>query len=323
MTVRPAVRFLAVCVLGWMALHGHAQTYPTRPVAIVVPYPPGAATDLIARLVQPKLQAAFNQPVIIENRPGANGSVGAALVAKSRGDGYRILLATQPIVAINPHLQKDMGFDPFKDLAPLTSAVAGVMGIAINTLLPINNLAELFAYAKKNPGKLTYGSPGAGSPQHIGGLLLGQRAQIDWTHIPYKGGGPMVSDLLAGHITVGIGTLSVFTPLMSDRRLRLIAVGEKARFAGAPDIPTISETLPGFELTTWLAFYAPSGLPEDVSKLLADELVKALHADDVRRKLQESGLLVNASGPEPLARTGRADYELYGRVIRDEHITDN
>lgn len=311
-----------VAVVGaFVSPASQADTYPDHPITIVAPYAPGASTDTIARLLQPKLQTLLGQTVIVENRPGADGSVGAASVAKSPHDGYRILIATQPVVAINSYLQKDSGFDPFKELTPLTSAASAVMSIAVNASLPVNNLAELIAYVKKNPGKVAFGSPGTGSPQHISGVLLGQRAGMDWTHVPYKGGAPMVSDLLAGHVQVGIATLSVFKPLLSDKRLRLIVVGGKTRFPGLPDVPSIMETFPGFDLTTWFAFYAPAGTPAPIVNLLATDIAKALESDDVRAKLAEIALVVNPEGPAALDKIGHADYESYGKVIRENKIS--
>ena len=317
---RRAMRIMATALLGLAPLLSHAQSFPSRPIAMVVPYPPGASTDLVARLVAPKLAASLGQPVIVENRGGANGSVGAAYVAKSPPDGYRILLATQPILAINPYLQKDLGFDPLKDLTPLTKAVNAPVGLAVHASLPIHSLAEWIAYAKKNPGELTYGTAGAGSPQHIGGVLLSQRAQIDTTHVPYKGGGPMIADLLAGHIKSGIATMSVFKSHMNGPNIRVIAIGELTRFAGTPEVPTMAETLPGFELATWLGFFGPGGMSHDLVALLSRDLVKALHAEDVRSKLQEAALLVAADGPDAMAKVVRTDYEVYGRIIRDHRI---
>ena len=319
---RRCLGVLAAAVLGSLASLAHAQSFPSQSIAIVVPYPPGASADLVARLVAPKLSASIGQPVIVEYKAGANGSVGAAYVAKSPPDGYRILMATQPILGINAHLQKDTGFDPIKDLTPLTKAVNAVVAIAVHPSLPVNSMSELIDYAKKNPGALTYGTAGAGSPQHIGGVLLSQRAQIETTHVPYKGGGPMVADLLAGHIKAGIATFAALKPLMGGRT-RIIAVGETSRFPAAPEIPTIAETLPGFELTTWLGFFGPAGLPSNLVTVLANELARALRADDVRAKLEDAALLVRPDGPEALARVVRDDYETYGRIIREHRIAAN
>lgn len=315
---RRPLRLFVAAVLGSLASLSYAQSFPNRTITIVVPYPPGASTDQLARLVAPKLQASMGQPVIVEYKAGAGGSMGAAYVAKLPADGYRILLATQPILGINPHMQKDTGFDPIKDLTPITKAVNAVVVIAVHPSLPIGSVAEFIDYARKNPRALTYGTAGTGSPQHIGGVLLSQRAQVETTHVPYKGGGPMVADLLAGHIKTGIATFAALKPL--GDRVRIIAVGETNRFPASPGIPTIAETLSGFELTTWLGFFGPAGLPSNLVSLWSNELSKALRADDVRTKLEDSAMLVRSDGPEALARVVREDYELYGRIIRDHRI---
>ena len=312
---------LGAAALGALPIRSNAQAFPTRPVTIVVPYPPGGSSEQVSRSIQARLSTALGQSVVIENRAGAGGTIGAAFVAKSPPDGYRILMATQPIITISPHLQKDMGFDPLKDLTPLTNGVNAVVAIAVSSTVPVQNLAELIAWGRKNPGALTFGSAGTGSPQHVGGMLLGQRTQMQVTHVPYKGGGPMLTDLLAGHIKMGVATLSVFRPFAADKRLKILAIGELARFPGTPDIPTIAETVPNFELSTWLGFYGPGGLPADIARTLSGELIKALKAEEVRAKLADAGLLVAADGPEALAKMGRSEHELYGRIIRDNRIT--
>ena len=317
--LRTWICVLAGTLLSMLITPADAQPFPSRPVTIVVPYPPGAATDLIARLVQPRLQAALGQPVIVENRPGANGAIGAAYVAKSVPDGYRILVAPQPVVAINPLVQK-LQYDPMRDLAPLTSAANAVMAIAVHESLPVDDIKGLVTFAKKNPGKLAYGSSGTGSPMHIGGLLLAQRAGIDWTHVPYNGSGPMIMNLLSGEIKIAIATLSAFPRLGTDRRVRVIAIGEKQRVPGAPDVPTIAETFPEFEMTTWQAFYTTAGVPDEILKRLSAELVKIMRSDDVMKRLQELALFVNAEGPQHLARIQREDYERFERILREKRI---
>lgn len=318
---RHALGAIASTLAAGFPLAGRAQAYPSRPITVVIPYPPGASTDQVGRLVQQRMAQNNNITVVAENRAGANGNVGAAYVAKSPPDGYRVLLATQPIPTINPFLYKDMGFDPNKDLTPLTCAVNAVVCIVAHPSFPPNTIAEMIDYARKNPGVVNYGSAGAGSPQHIGGLLFAQRAGFDITHVPYKGGGPMVADLLAGHIKTGIVTLSTVKAYIADKRLKVLAIGEKTRFAGAPDIPTIAETLPGFELTTWLGFFGPGGLPQEQVSYLSKGIIQALNADDVKAKLLDLALPLRTEGPEALARLVKADQEAYGRIIREHKIT--
>lgn len=313
---RPVLALLAAA-----ALPARAQSFPSRPITMVVPYPPGASTDQTARLVAQRWSADTGHTVVVENRAGANGNVGSATVAKAPPDGYRILMATQPILTINPFLYKDMGFDPIKDLTPLTCAVNGVVALVAHPSLPANNVAELIDFAKKQPDPVAYGTAGAGTPQHIGGLLLGQRAGFKVTHVGYRGGGPMVTDLLAGHIRLGIVTLSAVKSHADAKRLKVLAIGEKTRFVGAPDIPTIAETLPGFELTTWLGFFGPGGLPPDIVTHLSGAIVKALNAPDVKAKLTEAALPVRADGPAELAKLVQQDRELYGKIITEHRIT--
>jgi tripartite-type tricarboxylate transporter receptor subunit TctC len=309
------------CAASTFTRFAAAQSFPSRPVTMVVPYPPGASTDLVARLVQQRMQGDIHENVIVENRAGANGNVGAAYVAKSPPDGYRILLATQPILTINPYIYKNTGFDANRELAPLTCAVNAVVCIAVHPSLPVNSIKELIAYAKEHPGQLNYGSAGTGSPQHIGGLLFAQRAGFQWTHVPYRGGGPMVSDLLAGNVKVGIVTLSTVKGYMADGRLKILAIGEATRFPGTPQIPTIAETLPGFELSTWLGFFGPAGMSNDVTQFLSKHLEQALDDPAVKTKLAESALPVHAEGPAALAQRVASDQATYQRVIREHNIT--
>lgn len=308
----------AAAAAAWPGL---AAAQIARTVTLVVPYPPGASTDQTARLVAQRWNSITGQTMVVENKGGANGNVGSATVAKAPPDGTRILLATQPVLAINPFLYKDSGFDANKDLTPLTCAVNGVVALVVHPSLPANNVAELIDFARKNPGAVQFGTAGSGSPQHIGGLLFAQRAGINLTHVPYRGGGPMVNDLLAGHIKMGIVTLSAVKAFAADKRLRVLAIGEKTRFAGAPDIPAIAETLPGFELTTWLAFFGPGGLPREQVNALSQALARAINADDVKAKLMDLALPPRTEGPEALARMVQVDQEMYGRIIREYKIT--
>lgn len=305
---------------GWVPA-ALAQAYPSKPITLVVPYPPGASTDLVARLVQQQMQTDTGASVVVENKAGANGNVGAALVAKSPPDGYRILLATQPIVAINPFVYKNIGFDPVKELTPLTCAVNAVVSIVVHPSLGVNSIGELIAYGKAHPGQLNFGSAGTGSPQHVGGLLFAQRAGFEWTHVPYRGGGPMVTDLVAGQIKAGIVTLSAVKGYIADGRLKVLAIGEKTRFPGAPNVPTIAETVPGFELTTWLAFFGPGKLPPDVVQYLSSHLEHALNAEAVKAKLADAALPVRAEGPVALAELVAADQAQYQKIIRESNIT--
>jgi tripartite-type tricarboxylate transporter receptor subunit TctC len=311
----------AIAALGLFAAisAASAQDFPTRPVTIVLPYPPGASTEQVARMIQPVMQERLKQPVVIENKPGGNGSIGTLAVARSAPDGYTILLTTNALMTIVPHVQT-MPFDPIKDFVPLTTAIRGILGVAVNPNVPAKNMAEFIAYAKANPKKVHYGTAGIGSPQHMAGLLLNREAKIDMVHVPYKGGAPAANDAMGGHIQAVIATISSTLGQHKSGLLRIIGIGEKERFAGQPDIQAISETVPGFEATSWLAFYAPAGTPKAVVDVLNQALVYALNTPEVKQKLFDLGLPVVADKPEELDKRTRDDLKLWGEIARAMNV---
>jgi tripartite-type tricarboxylate transporter receptor subunit TctC len=319
LTRRAALHGMALLLAAPVAL---AQgQFPDRPLTIVVPYPAGASTDLLARTLAPRLTASMGQPVIVDNRGGASGNIGAGYVASGPADGSRILLATEPIIVINPHLYPNMGFDPTKALVPLANAATTILALAVHPSIPANNMAEFIAYSKARPGQLFFGSAGTGTPHHINGVILNQRTGMDLAHVPYKGSGPMTADLLAGQIKVGISTLSTLLPLAREGKLKILGVGEKSRVPSAPDIPTIGETVPGFVMSGWVGFFAPAATPPAVVARWNAELMKALHSPETTKKLDEAGLpVLPANKPEELAARIRQDFPVYGKVIRDNGI---
>lgn len=304
---------------GALASPAFAQSFPNKPITFVVPYPPGGSADVVARLIGQHVSGTIGQPVVTENRGGANGTIGATHVAKSAPDGYKLLLATMPMLAVNPFLYKDLPVDFNRDLTPVSHVANAVVGIAAHPSLGVSTLPELIALAKKE-GNLMYGSSGAGSAQHIAGLMLGKRAGTPWTHVAYRGAGPMVNDLLAGNVKVGIGTVSVLGPHAREGKLKLLAIGEKSRFPQLPDVPTINETVPGIEFTAWFGFFAPAGTPPDVVKQLSSHINRALALPEVKAALAKSAVLVVGHGPEEFARQIQADQAVYSRIIREENI---
>lgn len=305
-------------LLGTIGL-ASAQEFPNRPITIVIPYPPGASTEQVARLVQPIMQERLKQPVIVENRPGGNGSIGSLAVSRAAPDGHTILLTTNALMTVNPNLQH-VPFDPIKDFAPVTNAVRGVLGLAVHPSVPAKTMAEFIEYVKKNPKKINYGTAGIGSPQHMAGLLLNQSAGTELVHVPYKGGGPAINDVLGGHIQSIVATLVTMLEHEKAGSLRLLGIGEKQRLSGMPNIPSISETVPDFEATSWLAFYAPAGTPKPVIDTLNRELVFALNNPEVKRKLEEAGLPIIADKPEDLGRTTKDDLARWGDLARAMNV---
>jgi tripartite-type tricarboxylate transporter receptor subunit TctC len=311
----------AVAVFAGLAFAfpSQAQDFPTRPITIVLPYPPGASTEQVARMVQPIMQERLKQPVVIENRPGGNGAIGTQQVARAEPDGYTILLTTNALMTIVPNVQA-MPFDPIKDFAPLTTAIRGILGLAVHPSVPAKNIAEFIEFAKQNPKKVYYGTAGIGSPQHMAGLLLNQAAGIEIVHVPYKGGGPAMNDLMGGHIQAGIATISSMMAQYRSGLVRIVGIGEKERFAALPEVQAIAETVPGFEATSWLAFYAPAATPKPIIDKLNQELVFALTSPEVKQKLFDLGLPVVADKPEELARTTRDDLARWGDLARKMNV---
>ena len=311
------VSALSVLLLAAPAM---AQDFPSRPVTIVTPQSPGASSDLLARTVGDRLTLAWGHPVIVDNRPGASGNVGAALAARASADGYTLMVGTDAMLTSNVYLFKNMPFDPVKDFAPITNAGANIICLAVNAQLPVASVAELITYAKANLGKLQYGSSGIASPHHLSGELLSQKTGIQIVHVPYRGGGPAANDLLGGHISMAFLSLSSAVPLISSGKIRILALVEKSRYAAMPDIPTIGETIPGFEMSSWLGFFAPAGTPAPLVARLNEAIIKVLTIDAVKEKLATLGLVVAPSTPAELAAIVKDGLAVRGQLIKAANI---
>jgi tripartite-type tricarboxylate transporter receptor subunit TctC len=311
---------IVAAMLALNATPALTETYPTHPVSIVVGYPPGATSDLLARTVGDPLSAVLGQPVVIDNRAGAGGNVGAAYAARAPADGYTLMVGTDAMMTSNVYLYKNSPFDPAKDFAPITNAGVNIICLAVNAELPIRSVAELIDYARAHPGKLSFGTPGTASPHHLTGELLRQKAGIDIQHVPYKGGGPAVNDLLGGHIGLGVLSLSSALPQVSTGKIRIIAVVEKSRYAGLPDVPTIAETVPGVEMSSWLGFFAPAATPQPIIMRLHEEIVRILKTDAVRDKLGNLGFSVTGSSPAEFADDVRSGLALRGQLMKSAGI---
>jgi tripartite-type tricarboxylate transporter receptor subunit TctC len=297
-----------------------AQDYPARPITIVVGYTPGATSDLLARTMAERLNAAWGQPVIVDNRSGVGGNIGAGFVAKAAADGYTLMVGTDATFTSNVHLYKNTLFDPVKDFAPITNAGANIICLAVHAELPVNSVAELIAHARANPGKLQYGSSGTGSPHHLAGELLRQKTGIDIVHVPYRGGGGTINDLVGGHIKVAFLSLSTAVPHLSTGKIRMLAVVEKTRYAAMPEIPAVAETVPGFEMTSWLGFFAPAQTSKPIVAKLNDTMVKILTTDVVKAKLATLGLAAAPSTPDELAAIIKEGLAVRGELVKAANI---
>jgi tripartite-type tricarboxylate transporter receptor subunit TctC len=310
------IRRLAALASLSLAAAAVAQPYPHKPIKLVVPYPPGASTDVVARLVGQKVGEDLGQPVIVENRGGASGNIGSDSVAKAAPDGYTFLLATDATHSSNAYLFKNFPFDVIKDVTPITLAAKNIIVLVAHPSFPPNNVRELIDYAKKHPGALSYGSAGQGSPHHLAGAMLNQMAGIDLMHVPYKGGGPAATDVLGGQIPIIFSSLVTVSQQIQAGKLKVLGVTEKTRHAGLPDVPAIAETLPGFEMSSWLGFFGPPNLPAPILAKLHDAIVKALATPEVSAKLNAAGLLVVGNTPQQFAAQQKSDYDKRGALIK-------
>ena len=296
--------------------------FPQRPVTLVVPTPPGGSTDFTARLIAEPLTRALGQSVIVDNKPGGAGNIGNQLVARAKPDGYTLLMAYSGYQVGNPHLFKDAGWDPIKDFVPVAMVTRAPQVVAIHHALPVNSLQELIAYAKKNPGKLNYASSGNGSIQHIAGELFKQLTGTFITHIPYRGSGPAVQDLLAGTVDLHITTPASVVSHIKSGRLRALAVTSAKRLPSLPDVPTATEAgLKGYDLDSWFALYAPAGTPAVIVQQLNAEVNKILQMPEVRKKAEDSGTSVEAFTPTQLGEFTRKELDYWGGVIKSAKIT--
>lgn len=300
---------------------GTPGKYPQRPITLVVPTAPGGTTDFTARLIVEPLSRVLGQPVVVDNKPGASGNIGNQLVARAKPDGYTLLVAYSGYQVGNPHLFKQAGWDPLKDFAPVAMMTRAPQVIALSPKVPANTLAELIAYAKAHPGKLNFASSGNGSIQHIAGELFKQLTGTFITHIPYRGSGPAVQDLLGGQVDMFITTPAGVVSQIQAGKLKGIAVTSKQRLSSLPNVPTAAESgLKGYELDSWFALYAPAGAPADVVALLNTEVNKIMASPETRKKAEESGTGVEQMTPQQLGEFTKTELDYWGRVIKGAHI---
>jgi tripartite-type tricarboxylate transporter receptor subunit TctC len=298
-----------------------AASYPDKPIKLVVPYPPGGSTDPVARLLAQDIASRIGQPIVVDNRPGAAGSIGTEAVARAAPDGYTILLHTS-VIATDPTLKKNAAYDVKRDLAPVTLAVTGPYLVVVNPSLPVRNIAELIAYAKANPGKLFYGSAGQGSSGHLIGELFKQAAGIEMTHVPYKGGGPSITGLMGNEVQLLFDTLGGSRALAESGKLRALAVTSSARSPVMPNVPTVSESgLKDFQAVYWLGIFAPAKTPPPIVDKLYREIKQSLDNPEIKAKLQEQGNVAQALPPAEFAKVLDGDIQRYRTVIDSAKIT--
>ena len=295
-----------------------AQTpdWPTRPITIIAPYPPGASTDFIARLIRDPLAEQLGQTVVVENRPGAGGTTGAAQVAHSAPDGYTLLVTVNAPVTMNSFMQKNFPYDPMKAFTLVIKVADVVMTLAVNAKLPVTTVQELIDYAKKNPEqKMSFGSAGIGSAHHIAGELLKQKTGLNMVHVPYRGGGPAIQDLVAGHIPISFGTTPAVLPQVQGGTIRVLGLAEEKRSPDLPGVPTIAETVPGVVTYTWVGVFAAAGTPKPIVDRINGIIAEAIKKPDFIAKLKTQGATAADGSPADLVKSMKAEYDHWTKVI--------
>lgn len=317
--MRPWIR-LAAAAFVTLAAHAHAQEWPTQPVRLIVPFPPGGSTDQVARLLQQPLSQALGQPVIVENRPGGSGSIGATAVAKAKPDGSNWLLSFDTH-GVNPSLIPNLPFDTLKDLTQVMLIGTGPMLIAAHPSTPYKSFADVLAAAKKDPKAVSYGSIGSGSLGHLAMAQVQAQTGTTMTHIPYKGGGPLVQDAIAGHVPIAIGTAALLSPHVKSGKLRSIALTSPQRFAPMPEVSTVAEQgVPGFEAEAWWGVHTTAGTPAPIVAKMNKALADALRSPAVQEKLTAQGMVLRTSSPQDFHKFLENEVSRWGKVVKDHNV---
>ena len=294
-----------------------AQSYPTKPVRVLVPFPAASIPDIVARRVSEKIAVPLGQPVIVENRIGAGGRIAASAAAKSAPDGYTLLLGSASTQVVAPNVVKNMPYDSIRDFTPIANAASSATGLVVNAALPVHSMKELIEYARQNPGKIAFGTNGVGSTHHIRGELIKMAAGIDMVHVPFSGSNELVTAIVSGTVQMTFIVPGAVRQFIQAGKVRLIAMTTPKRYEQAPNVPTIAEQLPGYEsIVDWFAFFGPAGLPRPIVMRLNGEMVKALHMPDVRSALESQSLQIIASSPEELADTIKRELPVYAKAVK-------
>lgn len=316
--MKTTFRWFAAAVLSVAAVGtAQAQAYPNKPVRLIVPYPAGGTTDIIARVAAQQLSERLKQPFVVENKAGANGAIGSVEVARAPADGYTLLMGTASTHGINSAVYKSLPYDAVKDFAPVTIVASTPNIIAVHPSVPAKNLQELLALAKAQPGKLNYGSTSLGGSPHMSAELLKMMARVDMVHVPYKGAAPMLTDLMGGQVQIGFDNLPSTINFVRSGKVRAIAVTTPQRWPGAPDIPTVAESgLPGYEVSGWFGLLAPAGTPPAVLATIQQALAEAVKQPDVNKQMLDLGAQPVANTPDAFAKLIQADVAKWRDVVK-------
>lgn len=315
-----SLQALAVAVLLGVSLGAAAQDYPSKPIRLVVPFPPGGGNDTVARTMNLRLPGLLGQGVVIDHRPGAGGNIGAEIVAKAPSDGYTLLVANNSLT-INLSLFSKLPFHPFKDFVPITMGATSPNVVVVHPSIPVRSVKELIALVKAQPGQITFASAGPGTPSHMAGELFRVRTGSDFLTIHYKGGGPLVVAMLGGHVMMSLTNLIIVRPHIETKKLRALAVTTEKRSALVPDLPTVAEAgYPGFDTILWVGYFAPAGTPRVIIDRLAADIGRVSQMPEIRKRFGEQGMEGGATTPAEFAAYLRKDWELWDRIIKEQGI---
>jgi tripartite-type tricarboxylate transporter receptor subunit TctC len=316
-------KLAAILLAAVLPVGAAAQGWPSKPVKIVVPFAAGGATDVVARLLAQKLGDAWGQSVVVENRAGAGGNIGAEAVAKSPPDGYTLLMTSGSIVTANPYMYKSLTYDPANDLVPVTNVASGPQVIAVGAAMPMKDLKELIAFARANPKQVNYGSAGVGTQTHLAAENFAYSAGIDLTHVPYKGESQAITDLIGGQIQLATPNLGAAIGHIQQGKLRALAVTSRERSPQLPDVPSASEVIPGFENAGWFGLMAPAGTPREIIDRVQRDSAKILLSDDFKATLAKQGMVPVANTPAEFAAAIREESARWAKVIKERGLAQN
>ena len=309
---------IATFAVGAVPAVAHADTWPAKPIRMIVPFPPGSSPDLIARIVTEKLATVLGQPVVVENRPGAGGNIGTGMVAKAAPDGYTLLFTINGPLVTAPSLYRHLSYDPMKQLAPVTLVATSPNVLVIDARLPVHTLREFVALAKSKPGELSFGSAGNGTSMHLTGEMYKQAADVSMVHVPYRGSAAMLTDLMGGQIQVTFGDVLVLMPQIQAGKVRALAVTSKTRHPLLPDVPTLDEAgLKGFEALSWQGLFAPAGTPPEIVDKLSAEVVKVMQSPDIKDYFAAQGFIVQGSTPEAFKAFVASEVQKWTPIVKN------
>lgn len=310
------IRAMMGFALAAMVVVAQAQTYPTKPVRVIIPYPPGDAPDFLARLIGPKVSERLGQPMVVENRPGASGQIGMALLKEAPADGYTLGVGQGGNMVVAPHTYKKLQYDPLKDFAPVALIATNYLAVIANASVPFKDAKEMVAWAKANPGKLSLATNGEGGFPHLAFEHFAAMGGFKFQHVPYKGASQIATDVIGGQVQLGIGAYTSLSPHVSSGRARLIGVTNPVRVPNRPELPLLADAVPGYDSRGWFGYVAPAGTPAQIVRKLNDEINRAMREPDVAGKMTAAGLIIANDPPEAFGSLVKTDYEKYGKLVK-------